>query len=238
MLAIEIQNLSKRYSKDYCLSDIHFNVEKSKVFALLGPNGAGKTTLVKLILGLLNRDSGTVRINEIDSKLDISRKNVAFIPEKFNFHNYYTAQGVLEFFAKAKGVESDSLQEEIKKALESLKIEDLAKRKLSKMSKGQIQRVGLATILVGSNDLIILDEPFSGLDPIGIKDLKNIILDLRSQGKTIFINSHILSDMEQICDEFAILNKGKLLHVGEIADLKNQGVTLEDFFYAKVNGVN
>lgn len=238
MLAIEISNLSKRYSKEYCLSDIEFNVEKSKVFALLGPNGAGKTTLVKLILGLLNRDSGEVKINEVDSKLDISRKNVAFIPEKFNFHNYYTARGVLEFFAKAKGVDSHLVGEQVENALRTLKIEELANRKLSKMSKGQIQRVGLATILVGNNDLIILDEPFSGLDPIGIKDLKDIVLELRSQGKTIFINSHILSDMEQICDEFAILNKGKLLHVGEIANLKADGVTLEDFFYAKVNGVN
>lgn len=235
MNVIEVQALSKAYGNDFALKDINLEINKGTIFSLLGPNGAGKTTLVKLILNLLHKDQGSITINGLDASNKLSRVNLAFIPEKFNFFPFYTAKGVLEFFGKMKGVEGAQLEEQVNYALERLHILDLKNKKLSKMSKGQVQRVGLASILIGNNDLIILDEPFSGLDPIGIRDLKEIIAELKAQGKTLFINSHILLEMEQICDEFAIMNKGHIIHKSSVAEITGQGINLEEFFYKMIS---
>ncbi|MEA9356363.1 ABC transporter ATP-binding protein [Bacteriovorax sp. PP10] len=232
---IQIKDISKSYGPDFALTDISLNIQRGKVFSLLGPNGAGKTTLVKLMLNLMHTDSGSIEINGLNVNDKNSRMGVAFIPEKFSFFPFYTARGVLEFFGKMKGIEGVELTAQVNSALEELQISDLANRKLSKMSKGQMQRVGLASILIGNNDLIVLDEPFSGLDPIGIRDLKEIIKKLKEQGKTMFINSHILLEMEQICDEIAILNKGKLLFAGSVASVLEKEKSLDDFFYRTVN---
>ena len=232
---IQIKDISKSYGMDFSLKDINLNVQKGKVFSLLGPNGAGKTTLVKLMLNLMHSDSGSIEINGLNVNDKNSRMGIAFIPEKFSFFPFYTARGVLEFFGKMKGIEGAELTTQVNNALEELQIADLANRKLSKMSKGQMQRVGLASILIGNNDLIVLDEPFSGLDPIGIRDLKEIIKKLKAQGKTMFINSHILLEMEQICDDIAILNKGQLLFAGSVASVLAKEKSLDDFFYATVN---
>lgn len=232
---IQIKDISKSYGMDFSLKGINLNVQKGKVFSLLGPNGAGKTTLVKLMLNLMHSDSGSIEINGLNVNDKNSRMGIAFIPEKFSFFPFYTARGVLEFFGKMKGIEGAELTSQVNNALEELQIADLANRKLSKMSKGQMQRVGLASILIGNNDLIVLDEPFSGLDPIGIRDLKEIIKKLKAQGKTMFINSHILLEMEQICDDIAILNKGQLLFAGSVASVLAKEKSLDDFFYATVN---
>lgn len=232
---IQIKNITKSYGPEFSLNDVSLNIEKGKIFSLLGPNGAGKTTLVKLMLNLLHSDSGTITINGQDVSDKNSRMGLAFIPEKFSFFPFYTAQGVLEFFGHMKGITGSELNQQVKNALEELQISDLAKRKLSKMSKGQVQRVGLASILIGNNDLIVLDEPFSGLDPIGMRDLKEIIKKLKMQGKTLFINSHILLEMEQLCDEIAILNKGKLLFSGSVSSVLEKENSLDDFFYKTVN---
>lgn len=235
MNVIEVQALSKAYGNDFALKDINLEINKGTIFSLLGPNGAGKTTLVKLILNLLHKDQGSITINGLDASNKLSRVNLAFIPEKFNFFPFYTAKGVLEFFGKMKGVEGAQLEEQVNFALERLHILDLKNKKLSKMSKGQVQRVGLASILIGNNDLIILDEPFSGLDPIGIRDLKEIIAELKAQGKTLFINSHILLEMEQICDDFAIMNKGHIIHKSSVAEITSKGINLEEFFYKMIS---
>lgn len=232
---IQIKDISKSYGPEFSLTDISLNIQRGKVFSLLGPNGAGKTTLVKLMLNLMHSDSGSIEINGLNVNDKNSRMGVAFIPEKFNFFPFYTARGVLEFFGKMKGIEGVELATQVNSALEELQIGDLANRKLSRMSKGQVQRVGLASILIGNNDLIVLDEPFSGLDPIGIRDLKDIVKKLKGQGKTMFINSHILLEMEQICDEIAILNKGKLLFAGSVASVLEKEKSLDDFFYRTVN---
>jgi ABC-2 type transport system ATP-binding protein len=232
---IQIKDISKSYGPEFSLRDISLNVEKGKIFSLLGPNGAGKTTLVKLMLNLMHSDSGSIEINGLNVNDKNSRMGIAFIPEKFTFFPFYTARGVLEFFGKMKGIEGAELTSQVNSALEELQISELANRKLSKMSKGQMQRVGLASILIGNNDLIVLDEPFSGLDPIGIRDLKEIIKKLKAQGKTMFINSHILLEMEQICDEIAILNKGQLLFAGSVKSVLEKEKSLDDFFYRIVN---
>ncbi len=235
MEVIKLNGVGKSYGDYFSLSDVTLTIQKGKIFSLLGPNGAGKTTLVKLILNLMHCDSGSILVNGVASTEKASRMGVAFIPEKFTFFPYYTARGVLEFFGSMKGIEGNELKTQVDHALQVLQIKDLEKRKLGKMSKGQMQRVGLASILIGQNDLIILDEPFSGLDPLGMRDLKEIIRTLKDEGKTLFINSHVLLEMEQLCDEFAILNKGKLLHAGTVKAIVDQGIGLEDFFYTKIN---
>lgn len=238
MESIQIENLSKCYGHEFKLDKINLKVGKGRIFTLIGPNGAGKTTLVKLILNLLHPDKGNIRVNNVDSTHKESRKSTIFIPEKFNFFPYYTAYGVLNFFGKVKGVELAELPSQIDNALRELNIYELKKRKLSQMSKGQVQRVGLASLLIGDNDLIILDEPFSGLDPIGIRDLKEIIKKQNSLGKTFFINSHILMEMEQLCHDVGILNKGKLLYQGSIDSVLTQEKNLDDFFYKIINKDN
>lgn len=235
MNAIEVHGIKKSYGPYFSLHDVNLTVEEGKIFALLGPNGAGKTTLVKLMLNLLHQDLGEIKINEISSLKPSSRNGVAFIPEKFSFFPYYTVRGVLEFFGAMKGLHGEILKNQIDYALHELNISDLEHRKLQSLSKGQVQRTGLATIFLGENQLLILDEPFSGLDPIGMRDLKNILKKERDKGKTIFLNSHILSEMEQICDDVAILNKGELLFAGSLQSILDRKVTLEDFFYQLVS---
>ncbi len=235
MNVIEISSLKKSYGQDFTLADVNLNVESGKIFALLGPNGAGKTTLVKLMLNLIKADHGQVLINNTASNLAQSRMGLAFLPEKFNFFPFYTVRGVLEFFGSMKGLEKATLKQQIDDAMTELNILELQNRKLQTLSKGQIQRTGLASLLIGDNKLLILDEPFSGLDPIGMRDLKDILKKQRELGKTIFLNSHVLSEMEQICDDVAILNKGEILFSGSLQTILNKGESLEDYFYHLVS---
>jgi ABC-2 type transport system ATP-binding protein len=238
MNIIEINNVSKSYGQDFFLKNINLSIESGKIFALLGPNGAGKTSLVKLMLNLMQVDGGDIRINGFDSKTPSSRSGLAFIPEKFSFFPFYTVRGVLEFFGSMKGLSESETKDQIDHALRVLNIEDLQYRKLKTLSKGQVQRTGLASLLIGPNQLLILDEPFSGLDPIGMRDLKDILKKLRSEGKTIFLNSHILSEMEQICDDVAILNKGEMLYSGSLQKILETNQSLEDYFYKLINPTN
>lgn len=235
MNAIEVQGVKKSYGLDFSLHDVNLTVKKGRIFALIGPNGAGKTTLVKLILSLMHVDQGSIKIHDIPANDTQSRMGVAFIPERFSFFPYYTVRGVLEFFGTMKGLGGVDLKTQIEQAMQELSIKDLENRKLQSLSKGQVQRTGLATLLVGNNDLLIIDEPFSGLDPIGMRDLKDILKKQRALGKTIFINSHILSEMELLCDDVAILNKGEILFNGSVQSILDQGLTLEDFFYQHVS---
>ncbi|MDO9182960.1 MAG: ABC transporter ATP-binding protein [Bacteriovorax sp.] len=235
MNAIEIRGIKKSYGADFSLHDVNLEVKMGRIFALLGPNGAGKTTLVKLILNLMHQDSGEIKIKDVSSLLAASRSGVGFIPEKFSFFPYYTVRGVLEFFGTMKGLMGSDLKSQIDNALKDLNIDELQNRKLQSLSKGQMQRTGLAALLVGQHDVLILDEPFSGLDPIGMRDLKDIIRKQRADGKTIFLNSHILSEMEQLCDDVAILNKGEILFSGSVQSILEKGESLEDFFYKTVS---
>jgi ABC-2 type transport system ATP-binding protein len=233
--AIEVSGVKKSYGPDFSLHDVNLNVESGKIFALLGPNGAGKTTLIKLMLSLMHTDAGSISINGKPSTDSSSRNGVAFLPEKFSFFPFYTIRGVLEFFGTMKGLKGQDLKDQIDNALKELDITELQNRKLQSLSKGQVQRTGLASLLIGDNQLLILDEPFSGLDPIGMRELKDILRRQRELGKTIFLNSHILSEMELICDDVAILNKGEILFNGSVKSILENGNSLEDFFYQLVS---
>ncbi len=233
MPMIKALGVTKSYSGKKVLDGLDISVEQGQIFALLGPNGAGKTTFVKSLLGLVRPQSGEITINGIDSRSEKSRKGLAYLPEKFTFFPYYKVYDVLKLYAKMQGLSGSALKEEIETALKRVRMSEFSDRKMDGLSKGQTQRVGIACTLLGPCELLILDEPFSGLDPIGIRELKDLILELKTEGKTIFINSHILAEMEKICDHLALINNGKLLALGNIEELtKEKG--LEDFFLETV----
>lgn len=233
MTAIEARQVYKSYGDVEALRNFSITVPENSVFALLGPNGAGKTTFVKTLLGLCNFDDGSIKIFDKESRDSSSRMTVGYLPERFNFFPYYTVEGVMNFFGKMHDLSSEERIHANQIALEKVGIAELKKRKIRTLSKGQTQRVGIAALLIGKKNLLILDEPFSGLDPIGIKELKELIKELKNDGKTIFINSHILSEMEIICDEAAIINNGALLTQGKLPDMLGSE-KLEDFFYKLV----
>lgn len=233
MYFVEAENLTKKYGQLTALNQFSLKVKKGSVFALLGPNGAGKTSFVKAMLGLTSVTEGKILLMGKDHTDYTARRNIAYLPEKFQFYKYEKVSNVLKFFGKFRGVKEENLNAAVENALTRVQILDLKDRKVGKLSKGQTQRVGLASLLMGPIEAMILDEPFSGIDPIGSKDLKTLLLELKNEGVTLFINSHILSEMEKICDSIAILDHGKCLANGELSELvKNQ--TLEDYFYSLI----
>jgi ABC-2 type transport system ATP-binding protein len=235
MNIIKAKDVSKKYGGNIALENFSFEISEGEIIALLGPNGAGKTTFVKALLGLVNLDEGEVKlfdapIGDVDAK-----KNISYLPEKFNFYSYFTLQDTLNFYAKMYEVSDDTIDDAIANAAKKINIEDLLEKKISDCSKGQLQRLGIACAILGEHKLIILDEPFSGLDPIGMKEVRDICLDLKKMGKTVLINSHILAEMEKVADRVFIINKGKLELSGSISDLA-QGEGLEQKFFNIVKG--
>lgn len=234
MEILSVNSISKKYGADLALADFSVSINKGEIVALLGPNGAGKTTLVKSILGHLKYDTGSINYFQGENALE-ARKRISYLPEKFTFYPYYTILKTLDFYAQMYGVLKELRSEKISKVLELLNILDIKNKKLSDLSKGQLQRVGLSCAILGDHELIILDEPFSGLDPIGMKEIKDIFKTLKQEGKTLLINSHILAEMEKVADVVIILNKGTTLAMGPIAEVrKNQ--SLEDIFFNLVKG--
>ena len=229
MDVLSVQALSKNYGRIQALKKVDLTIKKGTIFGLLGPNGAGKTTLVKAALSLVRVDEGHIVLNQLEHTQKYSRLGLAYLPEKFHFFPYYTVVGMMQFFGKMRNAPPDSLDHSIDQALTDLNVADLKERKLKTLSKGQLQRTALASLLIGQNEFFILDEPFTGLDPLGIKKLKSLIKNLHTEGKTIMINSHILSEMENLCTDIAILHKGSLIVSGETKRLI-QHKTLENYF--------
>ncbi len=226
---IRASNVSKRYGNIQALNKVSLDVQSNTIFALLGQNGAGKTTLVKSLLNLIRINEGEITINGKSPSDETSRKGIAYLPEKFTFFPYYSVAAILEFYCNVKEIPKDKVKEQISYAMEKLNITALAKRKVSTLSKGQLQRLGIATTLIGPPSLLIWDEPFTGLDPIGIRDIKVLVKELTQKNITLFINSHILSEIEQICDHIAIVDQGECIAQGAIDDLKKNS-SLEEFF--------
>lgn len=228
MNVIEAQNVVKHYGKKVALKGVSFQVKEGVIFGLLGPNGAGKTTFVKSMLNLVGTTEGSITINGVPSRLEKSRENIAFLPEKFNFLPYYTVTGALKFYAKMYN--QDSSNENINRVLDKINLSEQANQRVKTLSKGQLQRVGLASLLVSKAKILVIDEPFSGLDPIGVRELKELIQELKASGHTIFLNTHLLAEVEKIVDVIAILNKGDCLACGPLKEL-TQGKSLDDYFH-------
>ncbi len=224
--AIEVKNLTKifknkAFSKNgiTALDDVSINIESGIIFGLLGPNGAGKTTLIKVLLGLVFPTSGDAFIldkNVSDYKV---RKNIGYLPENHKFPNYLTGEEVIIYNSRMSGYKISKSSPRITEVLNLVKMEKWRKTKIKKYSKGMMQRIGLAQAIVHDPKIVFLDEPTDGVDPIGRKEIRDILINLKAQGKTIFINSHLLSEVEAVSDKVAILNEGKLVKYGTVDEL-------------------
>jgi len=228
MNIIEIENLSKTFTTTFgkrtvkALTDVNLSVEQGSIFGLLGQNGAGKTTLIKILLGIVYPSAGACKMfGEEFSHLHL-KKRIGFLPENHKFPNYMTGREVLTFFGKLSGLENLHLAKRIDEMLELVEMTKWSKSKIKTYSKGMMQRLGLAQAMLNNPDLLFLDEPTDGVDPIGRKEIRNVLLALKEGGKTIFLNSHLLSEVELITDRVAILHKGKIIREGNVHDLTNR----------------
>ncbi len=223
--AIEVEGLSKIFTqklknfKVAAIDDLTLKVDAGGIFGLLGPNGAGKTTFVKVLLGITVPTVGTARILSEDIGNYKIRKKIGYLPENHKFPPYLTAEQVLKSFSSMSGFESRDIDKRIHELLDLVGILKWRKVKTAKFSKGMMQRLGLAQAIIHEPELIFLDEPTDGVDPIGRKEIRDILVSLKEQGKTIFLNSHLLSEVELVSDMVGILHKGKLVKKGNIEEL-------------------
>jgi ABC-2 type transport system ATP-binding protein len=230
MPVLELQGISKSYRthlslrKYWILRDLSLAVEPGEIFGFIGTNGAGKTTTIKLALGLIFPDGGTVKLfGEEAGKVEL-RRRVGFLPENPYLYDYLTGAEFLDFHARLFGLGAADRRRRVGDLLERVGLRNRGDRQLRHYSKGMLQRIGLAQALINDPDLVILDEPMSGLDPIGRREVRDIILELKTRGRTVFFSTHILSDTEMICDRVGMLVKGSLKAVGRIDDLLTREV--------------
>lgn len=235
MNGVEFRGISHFYGHNKAVDQVNFSLAKGHIFALLGPNGAGKTTLIKILIGLLKPTQGECFVWGQPAGEFSHRKRLAYLPEKFNFYPFYTIEKALTFIGRLRGVTTEEMSERLDFACDKFQVQDIRTKKLQELSKGQLQRVGLASLLMGEADLYLLDEPFSGLDPIAIRLVKDALKDLGKQGKTIFVNTHLINEAQTFVDSFAVLYKGQLMAQKELSDLTN-GESIEDFFMDTIKG--
>lgn len=229
MSVIELEGLTKRFKGGWrqpgtlAVDNLSFAVGAGEVFGFLGPNGAGKTTSIYVLLGLLQPTSGGGRVfDKPFGDLDALTR-IGFLPEYINLHDYYTADQLLNYYARLSKLDLVKSRERVDYVLERLCLTDMCRKRISRFSRGMIQRMGLAQAFLGDPDLLILDEPTSSLDPIGRKEVKDLLLDMKARGKTIVISSHILSDIETLCDRVAIVREGRLMATGTLDEMLKVG---------------
>jgi len=233
MAAISTRNLSKTFGgglrdpgDTVALAGLDLEVHEGEVFGFLGPNGAGKTTTINLLLNFTQPTAGEAFVLDRPVSDAEVRSRMGYMPESVNLHDYYRGRKLLEFYAGLAGVAEDARAERIDRLLRLVHLEDAADKRVAKYSKGMAQRMGLAQALLGDPDLLILDEPTASLDPVGRKEFRDILQELKRQGKTVFISSHILSEVESVCDRVAIVQKGVLKRIGTLQELSNGGPTV------------
>ncbi len=198
------------------LDDVSLEVRQGEIFGFVGPNGAGKTTTLKLLVGLIRATSGRASILGHAVGTVESRRHIGFLPENPYFYDYLSGREILDFYARLSGVPASGRKVRVAELLESVGLARSADNRLRSYSKGMLQRVGIAQALIHDPDVLFLDEPMSGLDPVGRKEVRDLILQLRDAGKTVFMNTHILSDVEMLCDRVAIIVAGRIRHIGQI----------------------
>ncbi len=237
---LEVKDLHKSFKSGFLgkkakvLKGISLEVEKGEIFGYLGPNGAGKTSTLKCILGLIFPDRGTRTINifGFNHLSKNAKQKIGFLPENPYFYDYLTATEFLNFyrqlFEKQKTVEINTL-------LKQVGLEKSRDIQLRKFSKGMLQRIALAQALLNDPELLLLDEPLGGLDPIGRKEIRDVILNLKKKGKTVFLSSHILQDIEMICDRVAVLVNGEIINQGRLDDLVSQKILFTEITVSKID---
>lgn len=237
---IEINNISKVYrdtpwsEKRFTLHAVSLSIPKGTSFGLLGANGAGKTTLMKILLGLTHPTSGTVMVGGCSPRDPKTRLSIGYLPEHIALYPYLTGEEFLGLAARLYRLPSTFSKPRVTDVLHMVGLRSEGRKKLRTYSKGMLQRIGLAQALVHDPEILLLDEPLDGLDPIGRFQMKEILIGLKRKGVTIMLNSHILSDVEEICDTIGILHKGKLLTTGALSKLVPAETTLEQFFVTTI----
>jgi len=225
MKIVEVENLTKIFAASgkggavKALDGVTLSVGEGTIFGLLGPNGAGKTTLVKILLGIVRPTSGNAKLLGEDVSHYKIKSRVGYLPENHKFPNFLTGEGVMKYFGELSGMKKSEIEGRIDPLLSLVKMKKWKKTKIKSYSKGMMQRLGIAQALINNPDVIFLDEPTDGVDPIGRKEIRDILLKLKDEGKTIFLNSHLLSEIEMVCDSIAILNKGKLIREGTVEEI-------------------
>jgi len=233
-VAVEIKSLSKHFRMGFgnvaisALENLTLDVHEGEIFGLLGSNGAGKSTTIKILLGIINASGGEFKIFG-KNLCKNTKRQIGYLPEVASFYGFLTAYEILIFYAQLCGLSSSKAKLEAVKILDLVGLGNDANREISQYSKGMIQRVGIAQAIIHNPKLVILDEPASGLDPIGARDMADIILRLKSEGKTILLSSHLMSEVEKLCDRIAILSKGSLVACGSLDELlkKENALNLE-----------
>ena len=230
MNAIDVSSVSKTFTRKLtqkvkALEDISFSVPEGRVFGFVGPNGAGKSTTIKILMGLLRPDSGTASFFGKRCDDPASRRNVGFLAENPAYYDYLTPRELLTMVGESFGVPSGTLAAKISEVLGLVELSEAADRPLRTLSKGMVQRIGLGQTLVHDPSLFILDEPMSGLDPLGRGLVIEIIKDLKARGKTIFFSTHIIHDVERVCDDVALILKGKLQFRGAVKNVIDESFT-------------
>lgn len=222
---IKVKGLCKTFKVGFwgrkveAVKDLDLEIYPNEIFGFLGPNGAGKTTAIKSILGLIHPTSGKISIFDQPHDRVSIRSRIGFLPETPYFYDYLTADEFMNFYGRLLGVDRSERHEKGRRLLEEVGLKGAEKLQLRKFSKGMIQRIGMAQALLNDPDLVILDEPMSGLDPLGRKEVRDIILRLKEQGKTVFFSTHILPDVEMICDRVGIIREGEMVEVGSLHDI-------------------
>lgn len=237
---IKIEGISKTFKAGLrgkrvrALEDLTLEVHMGEVFGFLGPNGAGKSTAIKTLINLIRPDSGAVTIMGRDVSDPETRRTVGYLPENPYFYDYLTAEELLWFGGRASGLGAGTIRERSDRLLTQVDLQSARKRPLRTYSKGMVQRAGLALALIHDPRVVILDEPMSGLDPLGRKMVADLILDLKAQGKTVFFSSHILNDIEKLCDRVGIIAGGRLRLAGSLDKLLPGQGSLEEIFLREV----
>jgi len=239
--AIEIAGLTKDYKIGFwhrrrrrSLDNLTLQVEEGEIFGCLGPNGAGKTTTLKLLMGLIFPTSGTAHIRGRSIDDVEMHREIGYLPEQPYFYDYLTARELLDYYARFSDFSATERRERVEHYLAKVGLTTAGNLQLRKFSKGMLQRVGLAQAILHDPQVIFLDEPMSGLDPIGRREARDIILELKKKGRTVFFSTHILSDAEMLCDRVAVLHQGKLQGVGAPAEIVAiEAHTTEVFFEAR-----
>jgi ABC-2 type transport system ATP-binding protein len=220
--AIEVRNLAKHYGRVLALKGVSLTIERGEIFGLLGQNGAGKTTMIKILLGVIGATEGDARVLDQPAGVAAVRRRIGYLPEDHRFPDYHTGASLLDFYGALLDVPASERRKRIPAVLEMVGLKGRMHYKVRTYSKGMKQRVGIAQALMHDPDLLFFDEPTDGVDPVGRREIRDLMQGLKERGKTIFINSHLLGEVELICDRVAILHRGLVIRQGDIAALTRQ----------------
>ena len=233
MLAVDIQNVHKSFPGSwgkggvYAVKGVSLSIPQGNVYGLIGPNGSGKSTIMKMLVGLLAPHEGSCSVFGLPATAAANRREIGFLPENPYFYKFLTGEETLRFYGRLCGLSGSALRQRVQELLELVGLQDAAARRLGGYSKGMLQRIGLAQALVQSPRLLVLDEPTAGVDPIGSRVIRDIILNIKEQGMTVFLCSHLLEQVQEVCDRVGILYQGNLIAEGSIDELTSDTSTQE-----------